>query len=344
MRKTFRKFVFMLLALVALLALWQAELLVYAVRQGMGQMKLIWRARPVEVVMKDPLVPDSLKARLKLVEEIRRYAIDSLGLRDTKSYRTLYDQQGREVLWVVTACKPFEFTEKRWHFPIVGEVPYKGFFNPVHAIKEKSKLEAEGWETSVRHPGGWSTLGWFPDPLLSSMLFRSEGDLASLIIHEMVHATLYVKDSAELNENLATFIGDRGAEWFLRRKFGSEHIALQRYREEDAEFQRLTRHVLRGYALLDSLYAAMRNRPVQEKIQSKRAVIRAIVQAADTLQLKWLRNPATVYADSLPNNTWFMQYRRYQSRQEVFARECATKFGGNLPAYIRYLKTKYPSP
>ncbi len=94
-------------------------------------------------------------------------------------------------------------------------MPYKGFFNQKLAFELKDELEKEGYDVIVRNPGGWSTLGWFTDPILSKMLNRSEGDLANLIIHEMVHSTIFVKDSVEFNENLATFIGDRGAEKFL---------------------------------------------------------------------------------------------------------------------------------
>ncbi|GIV38136.1 MAG: aminopeptidase [Cyclobacteriaceae bacterium] len=344
MRVGGRKMAWWLLAVLAVAVVWHAGLLGYAIRQGVGQLMLAWKARPVEEVLRDPSEPDSLKAKLRLVQEIRRFAIDSLGLKDTKSYRTLYNQQGREVLWVVTACKPFEFTEKRWKFPVVGEVPYKGFFNPAHAAAEKRKLEAEGWEVMVRNPGGWSTLGWFPDPLLSNMLFRSEGDLASLIIHEMVHATLYVKDSADLNENLASFIGDRGAACFLKAKYGPSNPALVQYLEEDAEYRKLAGHILRGYCLLDSLYAHTRHLNPNHRAAVKQQTIRAIISHADTLQLKYLRSPARVYTDSLPNNAWFMNYRRYQARQDAFVEEYNKKFKGNLRAYVSCLKTRYPSP
>lgn len=329
---------------VLMLVIWQAELLLYAARQGAGQMSLIWHARPVEEVLRDPAVPDSVKYKLSLVDEIRQFAIDSLGLNNTRSYRKLYDQQGREVLWVVTACKSFELTEKRWSFPIIGEVPYKGFFNAVHAQKEKKQLEAAGWDVTVRNPAGWSTLGWFEDPLLSSMLFRSEGDLASLIIHEMVHATFYVKDSAEFNENLASFIGDRGAELFLTTKYGKQSDELQRFLEEDDEYRRLSDHMLRGYELLDSLYGVIQELPTKRKQEIKQSVIRKVIDATDTLRLRRLRSPARVYTDSLPNNAYFMNFKRYQSRQGDFTEEFHNHFRGNLRAYIGYLKEKYPSP
>lgn len=172
-----RKIAVGVLAVVAVLVIWNWSLLVYGVEQGLGQLKIVWNARPVEETMKDPQFPDSLKAKLSLIEEIRQFAIDSLGLKDTKNYRTVYDQKGKELMWVVTASEPFALKPKLWHFPVIGTVPYKGYFNIEKAKAEKEILEKGNWDVSVRNPGGWSTLGWFTDPILSGMLNRSEGEM-----------------------------------------------------------------------------------------------------------------------------------------------------------------------
>ena len=136
----------------------------------------------------------------------------------------------------------------------------------------------------VRNPGGWSTLGWFTDPILSKMLMRSEGDLANLIIHEMSHATIFVKDSIEFNENLATFIGDRGAEMFLIDKYGRNSKEYTVYIEEDEDYLKYVNHMLRGAKLLDSLYARMNESDsLSQKRALKETAIRKIVNAMDTL-------------------------------------------------------------
>ncbi|HLZ16148.1 MAG TPA: aminopeptidase, partial [Cyclobacteriaceae bacterium] len=184
----FKKILLSISVVIVALVIWQWELVNYASRMGWGQLKIIWDAKPVEVFLRDPKFPDSLKTKLHLIGEIRKYAIDSLGLKDTENYKTLYDQRGQELMWVVQACGPFELDPKLWHFPIVGDLPYKGFFEKEKALAERKKLIGENYDVSVRNPGGWSTLGWFTDPILSDMLKRSDGDLAGLIIHEMVHA------------------------------------------------------------------------------------------------------------------------------------------------------------
>ncbi|HEY5919207.1 MAG TPA: aminopeptidase, partial [Chryseolinea sp.] len=146
------------IALVVLIVIFW-DLLSYAVRQGYGQFRIIWNARPVEEFLTDPEFPDSLKARLNFIAEVRRYSVDSLGLKDTENYKTMFDQNGKEIMWVVMACEKFRLKPKEWEFPIVGAVPYKGFFDEKRASDLKQELEKEGWDVVVRNPGGWSTLG-----------------------------------------------------------------------------------------------------------------------------------------------------------------------------------------
>lgn len=332
-----------LLAVLIMLVMANWELVVYGIRQGKGQLNIVWNARPVEEVMADPAFPDSLKAKLTLIAQVRQYAIDSLGLKDTKNYKTLYDQRGEELMWVVTACEPFEFKAKEWKFPVVGSVPYKGFFDKEKAIALRDELDKEGWDTSIRNPGGWSTLGWFTDPILSKMLERSEGDLANLIIHEMVHATIFVKDSVDFNENLATFIGDRGAEQFLISAYGIGSAEYKTYVGEDADFLKYSDHMLRGTELLDSLYKTMsENDPVEKKQALKKAAIQQIVANLDTLSLVLNPKPSARFSERLPNNTYFINMKRYQSQQDVFWDDMNKNFRGDLRVYILYLTDKHP--
>lgn len=343
-KRVFKRILWSVLALVLILAIAYWDLLRYGIRQGRGQLNIVWNARPVDEYMKDPAFPDSLKARLRLIDEVRRYAIDSLGLKDTENYKTLYDQKGEEIMWVVTACEPFRLEAKQWSFPVVGSVPYKGFFNKELAIDLKDELEKAGWDVSIRNPGGWSTLGWFTDPILSKMLERSEGDLANLIIHEMSHATIFVKDSIDFNENLATFIGDRGAERFLIHKYGAGAQSYQDYLNEDKDYATYVNHMLRGTSMLDSLYTSMpANMPVAEKKKQKEDMIRAIINAMDTLTLTTgKRNASARFKDRLPNNAYFMNFRRYQAKQDLFWDEYRNLYHEDLKFYIAALSKKYP--
>lgn len=324
---------------VFVLLLWNWQLVVYGIRQGYGQVRIVWQARPIEEFMANPDFPDSLKSKLLLIQEIRRYAIDSLGLKDTENYQTLFDQKGEELMWVVQACEPFQLKPKQWEFPVVGTVPYKGFFEKQKALDERAVLEAEGYDVSIRNPGGWSTLGWFTDPILSGMLKRNEGDLASLIIHEMVHATIFVKDDVDFNENLASFIGDTAAYYFLASKYGPTSAEFTQYWREDQDYRRYSNHILQGTRLLDSLYQSFTDTTsLATKQREKTRMIEQIMRTTDTLQLYQPRKTS----GRLPNNTYFMSYHLYQARQHTFSAELDRDFGGNLRKYIQHLTQQYP--
>jgi predicted aminopeptidase len=324
------------------LGIWQWELIGYGARMGWGQLKIIWGAKPVETFLDDPTFPDSLKSKLHLIADIRKFAIDSLGLKDTENYKTLFDQRGQEVLWVVQACGPFELKPKLWHFPIIGDFPYKGFFEKEKALAERKKLAEENYDVSVRNPGGWSTLGWFKDPILSDMLKQSEGGLAGLIIHEMVHATIFIKNDVDFNENLAEFIGDTASYNFLAYKYGKNSKQYLTYLHDDQDYRIYSQHILRGTLKLDSLYKTFKaEEPFDSRKERKKMMIEKIVKSIDTLKLFEKRSTKTSHW--LPNNTYFMSIYLYQSKQRDFNKDFNDKFKGNLKAYISYLSKHHPS-
>jgi predicted aminopeptidase len=318
------------------------ELIVYGVRQGAGQWRIVREARPIEEFIADPGFPDSLKRKLRLVQQVRRFAVDSLGLTDTDNYRTMFDQRGEEIMWVVTACRPYAMEPRVWEFPVVGSLPYKGYFRRDLAVTLYKELEGEGWDVWLRNPGGWSTLGWFRDPILSGMLKKSDGELAEVIIHEMVHSTLFVKDSVEFNENLATFIGERGAEQFLKHlKDSATRTAYVNFLHDD---HRYSLHFLAGARRLDSLYKSMSpTLPTDEKDTLKVTTIRGIVRDLDTVSFRGWERPSRRFSRVLPNNAYFMNFIHYQSRQSGFEEEFNRVFGRDVKRFVEHYRRLYPS-
>jgi predicted aminopeptidase len=160
----------------------------------------------------------------------------------------------------------------------------------------------------------------------------------------MSHSTIFVKDSIDFNENLATFIGDRGAEKFLIDRFGINSPQYQQYINEDKDFLKFSDHMLRAAGMLDSLYKTMKETDsLAHKLTLKKSMIEKIVTSLDTLTLTTSTNkPSSRYKDNLPNNAYFMNFRRYQSKQDIFWNEYNQKFKGELKAYIGYLSDKYP--
>ncbi len=334
-----------LLLLLLCFIIWQFKLIIYGIEQGVGQFKIIYYSQPIEEVQKDPLFPDSLKQKLALVQEIKAFAIDTLGINNSKNYTTVYNQKGKPILWVLTASEKYELKAKEWTFPLLGSVSYKGFFNYEKGLKEQEQLKEQGYDTDYDVVGGWSTLGWFKDPILSNMLLKKEGNLANLIIHELTHGTLYVKSNVDFNENLASFVGDKGAEKFLEYKYGKNTDQYQRYEQGKADMVLYSNHILNGAKRLDSLYKAFSAAtPVVIKDSLKTKTIKEIIATANNLPFyKKNRFSKLFKKGELPNNSFFMDYKRYRSKQDFFEKEFKNKFNSDLKKYLQYLKNKYPT-
>jgi predicted aminopeptidase len=326
------------------LGIWQHEMLIYGYRQARGQINIIWNARPVEYFLNNSDFPDSLKYKLALVEEIRHFAFDSLGLSYSDNYTTLYDQQGEELMWVVTACEPFSLVAKSWTFPLIGSFSYKGYFDKDKAYQLKASLESEGLDTGIGNPGGWSTLGYLKDPILSGMLYRSEGSLAELIIHELTHGTLFVKDSLRFNENLATVVGIRGARQFLQFKFGADSKPFLRYEQQWHDRRLFTQHILRATSQLDSLYRHMnKDNTFEAKNKEKQMFFRQVAENIDTLGLINLNGYRRLLNTEELNNTFFMSYVRYRADYEDMEYELIHQYNDDIKTYINAYRKQFES-
>jgi len=330
------------LLLLIIICVWQFKLIHYGFIQLKGQLHVINNTVPLSEYIQNSQTPDSLKSKAKLVNQIRAFAFDSLGINYSDNYTEIFDQKGKPSMYVVTACEPYSFTPKMWRFPIVGGFPYKGFFDREKAINLANEIRVtDSLDVGLRTAGGWSTLGWFKDPVLSNMLNRSEGDLASLLIHELTHGTLFVKDSVTFNENLASFIGDKGAVMFLQSKYGKESAEVIQYKNEIADEVLFKQYVLKSAKSLDSLYKSLEDLPESEKRKLKGGRINQIRSSFDALAFK-SEVYSSFFKDYIPNNTFFMSYLRYNSQQEALELEFSN-FNGSLKGYLEYLKAKYSS-
>lgn len=330
--------------LILVLLLWFYREVSYGISQAYGQLKIIYKSQPIEKVLKDPEFPDSLKSKLLLVQEIKRFAFDSIGLNKSDNYTTVYNQKGKPVLWVLTAAERYELKNKEWDFPLLGSVGYKGFFDHKRGIKERIKLQAQGYDTDLDVVSGWSTLGWFKDPILSNMLFKKEGNLANLIIHELTHTTLYIPGNVDFNENLASFVGDIGAEMFLKQKYGTGSQQYETYEKGKKDYELYITTMLKGKDRLDSLYKTF-NELMPETIKDslKFLTIARIVEKAKRLPYLSTNFAKKMFPQGFfPNNTYFMELKRYHAEQNNFEIEFKTRFQSDFKKYFAYLKKKYP--
>ena len=335
LKKSFK----IILLLFALVCVVNCSSIWYGIQQGKGQLNIVWSAKPLDKFLDDKNYPDSLKSKIRIIKEIKQFAFDSLGIYPSKNYTKMFDQEGKPGMYVVTACDPFALNPYNWSFPIVGEFSYKGYFKKKKAIREAKRLKKEGYDTDIGEVNAWSTLGWFKDPVMSSMLKKNEGQLARLLIHELTHGTIFVKNDVQFNENLASFIGDKGAILFLEHKYGKDSKEMEYYLGQLSDLQKIRAHMHRGASELKLFYD---EKGAEKPELEKREKINSILDSMDTLSLSSFRRVRSIQLqkDSL-NNTFFTDFLMYREDQKKLEKVFNEEFGGDFERYFNSLKEKY---
>lgn len=241
-------------AVAAVLCLISAPTACYLSRGAWEEAKILSRRQPISEIIADPRTPKDVREKLKVVLAARKYAKDSLKLRTKDSFTTYSRLDHDTLVLVVSAAYRDTLKPYTWWFPIVGRVPYKGYFDFAAARRDARNLAEDGFDVYVRPSDAFSTLGFFNDPLLNTTLKGDSIGLANTVIHELTHNTFYASGQAPFNESFAMFVGARGAAAFFRSR-GQEAAAakLDAEWEDDKLLARFWSRVIRS---LDSAYAA----------------------------------------------------------------------------------------
>ena len=267
-RRVLRTLAVVALALVAYLVL--APTGRYLLRGAWEEAKILARRRPLADILADSATTPALRAKLELVLAARAFARDSLGLDVGQSFTT-YSETGHDTLTlVVSGAYRDRLKAYTWWFPVVGRVPYKGYFDFDEARRQERALNARGFDTRLGAVSAFSTLGWFNDPLLPSTLRSDSLTLANTVIHELTHNTYYAPGGAVFNESFANFVGSRGAERFFRSR-GQDAAAAEAAARWDDE-KVLGRFWASLYARVDSAFKAHPGEeagPVAERLSAR---------------------------------------------------------------------------
>ena len=218
--RTSRRLALFLAALAALGVLGGCTPVAYYAQSVQGHIALMTAARPIDDWLADPATPADLKPRLELARRIRAFAVSELALPDNASYHRYSDLKRRAAVWNVAAAPPDSLTLRRWCFPVVGCVGYRGYYDEAEARALAAQLEQdEGLEVRVYGVPAYSTLGWLNwaggDPLLSTFIRYPEGELARMVFHELAHQVVYVRDDTMFNESYATAVERLGVRHWL---------------------------------------------------------------------------------------------------------------------------------
>jgi predicted aminopeptidase len=278
----------------------------YLLQAGEGQLDLLCRARNLEDARENKDLSPNTRRLLGDVPIVKRFATKA-GLIPTKSYEDFVALDRRSVVWVVSAAPTFSLEPKQWWFPIVGDVPYLGWFDKHLAQNHAESMAADGWDVDMRGSIAYSTLGFFDDPVLSTMIDDApdaDGELANVILHESVHATVYVAGQSEFNEGLATFVGDHLTIEYLTERFGAESHEITAWVDGEAYGRALRERLYQAYRDLTALY--------------KRKISREEMLKQKSLYLEGLR--AEVGFPRPITNATLAHYDTYHGGEEAFAK------------------------
>jgi predicted aminopeptidase len=312
----------------------------YLLRGAWEEARILARRRPLVDILADSATTPALRAKLRLVLAARAFAADSLGLDAGQSFTT-YSETGRDTLTlVVSGAYRDRLKSYTWWFPVVGRVPYKGYFDFDEARRQERALNARGFDTRLGAVSAFSTLGWFNDPLLPSTLRADSLTLANTVIHELTHNTYYAPGGAVFNESFANFVGSRGAERFFLSRGQTAAAAEVAARWGDEKV--LGRFWAALYARVDSAFKAHPGEeagPVADRLAARevlfgQARLALLHDLAPRLKTISIRSVERVKLD----NAVLMSRRVYLTDLDAFDAVLA-KDGGDLRRAVKDIIT-----
>jgi predicted aminopeptidase len=307
----------------------------YYLRNAYGQVEILWARQDLQKALLREDLSAEEKEKILLVQDVRQFAKEKFNLNTEKNYGSFVQLDRPFVTYVVNASEPWALKAYEWDYLIVGRMPYKGFFQEELAKKEKLQLEKKGLDVYLRGVTAYSTLGWFRDPILSSMLRGKPHKLVNLIIHESVHATLYIKNSADFNEQLATFIGNKGTEIYYLEKEGPNSKTVQLIQDENHDDHLFSEFISGEIAALKKWYSLYQG-PKQSSVKSQR--LKEIqVRFSQNVQPRLKTASYLHFSEIELNNARLSLYKTYMNDHSQFE-ALYEKVGRNMQEFLRQIQ------
>ena len=269
-------------------------------------------------------------------QKSRSFAAEHLNVSGTKNYTTFVETDKKYLAAIDSASEEFSCDPFLWHFPIVGSVPYKGFFAVEKAVKEAESFKKKGYDTWIRGVDAFSTLGFFSDPLYSFMVDYSQYAIAELIIHEQVHATIWVKNSPSFNEELASFIGEQGAKEYIEQTYGStseQYLSIAAQKHDGIIFKE---DMLSLKTSLKQLYAQAI--PPEQMRGEKREIIQNFQEQFSNTYAERYSTENYKGVSEIPINNAYVALFEVYGNGSTLVSDLYDHLNGDLPALIEALK------
>jgi len=304
----------------------------YLLRQAKGQLYVLSGTQSFEAFKANNTLTEKESINLGLIDQIKKFSVDSLAYKPTNNFTSIYDQQNKPILWVITASEKYQLKAVEWKFPLIGSVSYKGFFNKELALKEKNNLRANGFDVGIRSVSAWSTLGWFNDPLLSSHLNKSKGNFCNLLFHELFHATFYEANRINDNENLANFIAHKATQQFLK----NDTLALNEYMYDYFEREKLNKFLhsnTKTHELFLNSISTHKNKLILKQKQLIFLIKKLKNEGINKQKLIFITEEEIL----IEQNAYFIDYMQYSSQQDSLENAFNKFYKGSIKNMVRSL-------
>ncbi|MBL7225537.1 MAG: aminopeptidase [Desulfobacteraceae bacterium] len=309
--------------------------LAYLFHAAAGQFRLLNDSIPIEEALNKGSLTSAQEARLRLVARIKDFGEKELGLKKTGNYETVYLCSPLRPIYTVSASPKDRLSQKTWWFPIVGDMPYLGFFDLESAKEERDRLIKERLDVSLSIADAYSTLGWFKDPVTMNLIEGSTPDLVETILHEMTHTTLYLKGQGAFNEGLAVLVGKVGAFLFLQEVFGPSHPFTEEAKGSIEDERLFSRFLAALMHELEQLY----NSPIsyQDKLARREEVFAGSLEEFKHIRERFKTDRFVHFGKRPLNNAYILSVGLYHRNFDLFEAVLEKK-GGSIREMLLFFK------
>ena len=322
--------------IIAMLLILPGCRLVYLFKVATSEFELLNGAIPIDDALKSDSLGENLKAHLSLVKKAKRFGETELGLKETANYSTVNLDPNQGRFYALSAAYKDRLAPVTWWFPVIGNLPYIGFFDLESARAEQRKLIEMDLDTVLGRVDAYSTLGWFKDPLTLSLIESSTVDLVETVLHEMTHSTLYLKGQGEFNEGLATLVGKQGSYLFMKETFGPDHpltLEAQKSIEEERVFSSFLIPLLKE---LNQVYDS--SLAYQEKLREREKIFALALERLRSLGSRSETPRFARLAQGPLNNAVLVSLAVYHGHYPLFER-ALKQSGDSIPKMLGTLRT-----
>ena len=341
-RKSVKKIAGLSLLMVLVFSVFNLNMLLYGLTQLKGQVQLLLKRQSVSEIMAQSDTSNEIKNKLLFVDSVKQFAFKELGFSENNNYTTYVELSGKQVLWTISASEKYSLIPFYWKYPILGEMAYKGYFDSLKLAEESKSLMELDYEVCEGEVQAWSTLGFLPDPILSSMLELPKEKLARLIIHELTHSEIFIASDANLNENVASFIGDKGALLFLKKQYGKNSNEATFLKNYLSDLDLLTSFTIDFKSNLAIFYETLEGKTDEEKENLKEGFLSQYLVELRRLNFKNQDNfKGLLESENNPKNCFFNDFSMYRDFQQEFSEKLSNDFKGDLKLFVKDYQTHF---